>query len=195
VAPLLFLGIVLRGKLPDRLTEYVARHPNECEVAERFITLLARAPRCFHRDCFAPGHITGSAWLVSCTGDKVLLTHHLKLGGWFQLGGHADGDTDVLAVAQREGEEESGLAIRPLSTELFDIDIHVIPARKAEPEHLHFDLRFAFTVTDSEAFVVGNESHDLAWVPIADLASVTVERSMLRMAEKWLARDRATLPP
>ncbi len=114
MAPLLFSGIVLQGNLSDQLTDYLTRYPHERASIERFIALLAGEPRCFHRDCFMPGHVTGSAWLVNRGGDEVLLTHHLKLGGWFQLGGHADGDTDVLAVAQREGEEESGLAIRPL---------------------------------------------------------------------------------
>jgi 8-oxo-dGTP pyrophosphatase MutT (NUDIX family) len=57
------------------------------------------------------GHFTGSAWLVSGDGLRVLLTHHRKLGRWLQLGGHADGDRDLARVALREAEEESGLPI------------------------------------------------------------------------------------
>src|SRR3546814_13926519 len=52
------------------------------------------------------GHLTASAWLVDARGGHVLLTHHRKLGMWLQLGGHADGDTDLVAVALREARSE-----------------------------------------------------------------------------------------
>ena len=56
-----------------------------------------------------PGHLTGSAWIVSPDRRRTLLTHHRKLDRWLQLGGHADGQADLLAVAAREAKEESGL--------------------------------------------------------------------------------------
>ena len=61
----------------------------------------------------------------------VLLMHHTKLDKWFQLGGHCDGDPDVINVAIKEASEESGIKnIKPLSLEIFDIDIHLIPPHK-----------------------------------------------------------------
>ncbi len=59
------------------------------------------------------GHLTGSAWIVDRAHIWTLLTHHRKLDKWLQLGGHADGDPDLLAVALREAEEESGLGCDP----------------------------------------------------------------------------------
>jgi 8-oxo-dGTP pyrophosphatase MutT (NUDIX family) len=115
----------------------------------------------------------------------VLLTHHRKLGRWLQLGGHSDGDPDTLGVAQTEASEESGLCVRPLSEAVFDLDVHEIPARKGDPAHWHFDVRFALQVTGSEDFRVSGESLDLAWVPIDRLGEYTDEASMLRMARKW----------
>ncbi|MHC4994797.1 MAG: NUDIX hydrolase [Planctomycetota bacterium] len=170
----------------DLLTDYRARYPRETEAVERYTDFVRTHTDCFDRS-LAVGHVTGSAWLVNGAGTHVLLTHHRKLGRWLQLGGHADGDNDPLRVAMREASEESGLrGIEPVDTALFDLDIHAIPARGDEPEHSHYDLRFALRARGAEDFTVSDESHDLAWVRIDDLASMTDERSMLRMAAKWI---------
>jgi 8-oxo-dGTP pyrophosphatase MutT (NUDIX family) len=121
---------------------------------------------------------------VNEPGTHVLLTHHRKLDRWLQLGGHSDGDPDTLAVARREAEEESGLPVRVLGTAIFDLDVHEIPARKGDPAHYHYDVRFIF-VADHEGFEVSDESHDLAWVPIDGLADYSTEESLLRMGRKW----------
>ena len=176
-----------REELVRQLREYASRWPDEAAAVARFAAYIAATPRCFERG-LAAGHVTGSAWLVNRAGTHVLLTHHRKLGMWVQLGGHADGDGDLLRVARREAEEESGLAgIVPLGPGIFDIDVHRIPARGAEAEHLHWDVRHAFRAAGSEAYRVSEESHDLAWVEIRSLSALTAEESMLRMARKWLA--------
>ena len=169
--------------LPDLLDAYLARHPDERVTVWRFLDLLAQHPNCFHRDCWA-GHITASAWIVDPGGQRVMLTHHRKLDRWLQPGGHSDGDPDSLAVALREAEEETGLAVQPVSDGLFDIDIHPIPARGPEPEHAHFDVRFAL-VSRGMDYTVSHESHDLAWVPLGRLHEYTDEESVLRMGRKW----------
>jgi 8-oxo-dGTP pyrophosphatase MutT (NUDIX family) len=175
-----------RQPLLQLLADYARRFPSESAVVERFREFVQAEPRCFDRNLFA-GHVTGSAWVVNHARDAVLLTHHRKLGRWLQLGGHSDGNPDPLAVAMTEATEESGLAVAPLSTSVFDLDVHEIPARGADPAHFHFDVRFALGVAGSEAFRVSAESLDLAWVPIARLADYTDEESMLRMARKWPA--------
>jgi 8-oxo-dGTP pyrophosphatase MutT (NUDIX family) len=172
------------------LDVYRSRHHDEADVVARFESLLARAPRCYARD-FWPGHVTGSAWLVNASGTHVLLTHHRKLGSWFQLGGHSDGDSHTLRVALREAEEESGLAVAPITTDIFDLDVHEIPARREDPTHHHFDVRFALRTMSSDAFRVSAESHALSWVEVAHLRDYTTEESMLRMARKWQNRRMA----
>lgn len=166
------------------LEDYGRGHPAESAVVERFLAFVRGHERCFERDCF-PGHVTGSAWLVNGAGTHVLLTHHKKLGRWLQLGGHADGETDPLLAATREAEEESGLAVEPVGEAVFDVDIHEIPARGPDPLHLHYDVRFALRCRENEDFRVSDESHDLAWVPLANLSEYTKEESVLRMARKW----------
>lgn len=175
-----------RQRLLDLIDDYAVRYPEEREVAARFVSFICKNPRCFERDCWA-GHITGSAWLLNPARTHVLLTHHRKLGRWLQLGGHSDGESNTLMAAQREAEEESGLPVRVLQPWIFDLDVHEIPARKSDPAHFHFDVRFLFEA-DHDEFRVSNESLDLAWVPVADLADVTDEISVLRMGWKWLRR-------
>jgi 8-oxo-dGTP pyrophosphatase MutT (NUDIX family) len=177
-----------RQEIIRQLRDYQVRWQDESETVRRFIDFVSSNPDCFERQ-LQTGHVTGSAWVVNRVGTRVLLTHHRKLDLWVQLGGHADGEADIFRVARREAEEESGLeAIEPVSGALFDIDIHRIPARGEAPEHLHWDLRYAFRAVGSEAYRVSEESHDLAWIEIQSLESVTREESMLRMARKWMSR-------
>jgi 8-oxo-dGTP pyrophosphatase MutT (NUDIX family) len=104
------------------------------------------------------------------------------------LGGHADGDPDVLAVALKEAREESGLEdFEPLGGGIFDLDIHPIPARKDEPEHLHYDVRFVLRAMGPTAYTVSEESHDLRWVRLEEVVGLTEEESMMRMVRKWAA--------
>lgn len=173
-----------RAKLIGLLENYAERYPAESATCTRFLDFVQAHERCFQRDCWA-GHVTGSAWLVNSGRDHVLLTHHKKLDRWLQVGGHSDGATDPLAVAIKEAEEESGLAVVALEKAVFDIDIHEIPARKADPAHFHFDVRFALQTCAGDAFQVSEESHDLAWVPVQRLDDYTHEESVLRMARKW----------
>ncbi len=171
----------------ELLENYGKRHSEESGVVERFRIFVTENPDCFERT-LETGHITGSAWIISESGQETLLTHHRKLDIWVQTGGHADGECDVLAVAMKEAEEEAGLnSIAPVSPEIFDLDVHSIPARKSDPEHFHYDVRFAIRQTGSQEFVVSEESHDLAWVPLDDLEKYTSEESMLRMRQKSLA--------
>jgi len=131
------------------------------------------------------GHITGSCWIVNSTKDKVLLTHHLKLNIWVQLGGHTELDETVLESAYREGIEESGFEnLKTISNDIYDIDVHLIPERKGTKAHYHYDIRYVFEADDSIPFVVSDESHDLKWVAIKDIEMYSNERSILRMVEK-----------
>lgn len=149
--------------------EFVSRHPDCCERT------------------LAEGHLTGSAWLVSADGQRVLLTHHRKLDRWLQLGGHAEGDPDLAAVALREAREESGIEALAIESGVFDLDRHLIPARGADPAHWHYDVRFVVRALADESFTVSDESHALAWRPIDELAAdASVDESVRRMATKWI---------
>jgi len=157
---------------------------HEAAMTAAIIRFTETHTDCLLRSCL-PGHLTGSAWIVSPDRTRTLLTHHHKLDKWLQLGGHADGDGDLLAVALREAREESGLTrLHPVSAAIFDCDRHLIPARGKEPEHFHHDLRFMIEADPAEPLVISNESKDLAWVEVARVTALNPEESMARMVRK-----------
>lgn len=182
-----------RRPLLELLARYAALHPDEEGCVERVRSLALAHPDCFERRCH-PGHLTGSAWVLSADRRRFLLTHHRKLDRWLQLGGHADGDPDLAAVALREASEESGLgrfafldaggAGPPLP---IDLDVHAIPARAGEPSHDHHDLRYALVAQGGEARASG-ESHALRWFEMdaldSELAAIEADASLVRLGRK-----------
>lgn len=161
-----------------------AATPGEAQAVADTIAFIQAHPDHLLRTCLE-GHLTGSAWIVSPDRTRTLLTEHRKLHKWLQLGGHADGDPDLRAVALREAWEESGLTrLRPVGSELFDVDRHRIPARGNEPEHWHHDLRFLIEADPDEPLVVSSESKALSWVPLSAVTGLNAEESMARMVRK-----------
>jgi 8-oxo-dGTP pyrophosphatase MutT (NUDIX family) len=177
---------VTKHNLLALLAAHVPHDANEHEMCRRLTQFVGDHDDCFERS-LRIGHVTGSAWVLDTLYSHVLLTHHGKLDKWLQLGGHADGEPDVLRVAMREAMEESGLTdIRPATESIFDVDIHLIPACGGEPEHFHYDVRFLFTADRTEPLNLTNESKALAWVVLEQVGQLTREESILRMVRKTL---------
>ena len=176
--------MINRESLIHSLQSYSTLFPEEEIFKSRFLELLEHR-HSFHRD-HLPGHITGSAWIVNQDFSRVLMVLHAKLGRWLQPGGHADGDENVLNVALREAKEETGLNnFTILSHSFFDIDIHPIPTRKNFPGHLHYDIRFLLQASEQDVLTINDESRDLKWFPINELAALTENaRSIMRMVNK-----------
>lgn len=175
-----------RRLLLDKLSVYRTSNDEEVRLLETTRQFIIENTRCFDRS-LQIGHITGAAWILSLERTHVLLTHHRKLNKWLQLGGHADGDPDVLRVAIREAQEESGIKeFTPLSDRIFDIDVHEIPPHKNVPQHLHYDIRFLLEADMKAPLKITDESHDVRWIPIARVSEFTNESSILRMVNKSL---------
>lgn len=130
------------------------------------------------------GHVTGSAWIVNAEYSCIVLLYHAKLKKWVQPGGHCDGQSDVLQVAQREAEEETGLVATPLSTQVFDVDIHQIPEYWNTPAHFHFDVRYLFQADENQIPVCNEESKAVRWVSLEEAKVLSGEQSVQRMIEK-----------
>ena len=158
-----------------------------CRHRDRVLEFLAEHPDAAQRAC-ETGHLTGSAVVVDASASRTLLLHHRKLGRWFQPGGHADGDTNLAAVALREATEETGIAGLAVTTRAIDVDVHFVEP-PGERAHLHLDIRY-LVLAPPEAMEVGNEeSLALRWLAEAELDHLQpcVDASTRRLVHRGLA--------
>lgn len=168
------------------LLEAYTPTPDEASFKTIMLDFIEKYPNCFERS-LSIGHITASCWLINKNNTHALLTHHAKLDKWFQLGGHCDGHTNVLEVAIKEAQEESGTkAISPVSNHIFDIDIHLIPSNKKEVAHFHYDVRFLLQMQTDEFPVPSDESKALQWIEKDIKALPTDNPSVVRLFNKWI---------
>ena len=173
------------------LDAYSPFNPTEAAMRDQMRTFVTENEACFDRT-FAPGHITASCWIVNirATGERqrnqALLTWHKRLNRWLQMGGHLEpNDRSLLEASLREAREESGLqTVRPVAAAIFDLDVHLIPERKYEHAHYHYDVRFLLEADPAEPLIVSSESRDVAWVPLAGIATLNADASIQRMIAK-----------
>ena len=176
-----------RSELLRLLTGY---HPGD-EAEQRYrvemLDLAAAAHDPFDRAQYEPGHFTASGFVVHPDGEQVLLVHHAKLGIWVQPGGHVDADDpSPFDAAVREVREETGIDhIRPVTRELFDIDVHVFGGLGDQPRHLHYDLRFTL-IADDATLRSNAEVIAAGWFTLGDLAGLGVDESVRRPVGKVL---------
>lgn len=139
-------------------------------------------------DTYEPGHFTVSAFVTDAQVGRLVLVHHKRVGSWLQPGGHIEPeDASLEAALWRELEEEAGLVLlEPASPDLFDVDIHTVPATERRPAHRHFDLRFHLTTTQSHLEPAPG-GDPVSWVPLGDVDNWTSDASVLRATAKLVA--------
>ncbi len=173
-----------RISLKQNLENYRSPFEEEVSFIPDFLELL-KDEQAYRRERLQ-GHFTASAWIVNKRRTHTLLTLHRKLNKWLQLGGHADGNENLIEVAMKEAQEESGLtSLRLVDWSIFDIDKHVIPENKGVPQHFHYDVRFLLEAEINEPLTLSEESNDLAWVSFEAVEDMVGQHSsILRMLEK-----------
>ena len=187
-----------RKQLLRQLAAY--RPYNEQEAADRALILECLTA---HEDIFSRenrlAHMTASAWVVNRARTKVLMAYHNIYHSWSWLGGHADGDADLLAVALREVSEESGLAAQHVraadaaggifSLEVLTVDVHEKRGAYV-PSHLHLNVTYLVEADEEELlYIKEDENSGVAWfAPEEALAASTepwfVERIYRTLNEK-----------
>lgn len=172
-----------RQPLIEMLAAYRGVDAGEESMRREMLDFVQNEPQCFERSLLK-GHLTASAWVVDPDRKSVVMLLHTKLGLWLQAGGHADGNPDLLQVALQEVQEETGLVVKPVKPDIFDVDIHTIPARKEVPEHLHYDVRFLLEADPGASLQINHESRKLAWIPLKKVSEYNSDRSVLRLADK-----------
>jgi 8-oxo-dGTP pyrophosphatase MutT (NUDIX family) len=167
------------------LERHAREVPESGPVVVSMLALLDSAGDPFSRQRVEPGHFTASAFVLCPERRRVLLIHHQKLGRWLQPGGHVEpADVDLLAAAQREVVEETGVRLAArLGSGIFDVDVHPIPVTAKIGAHRHFDVRYAFLAASLD--VQGSaEVLGVRWVELEVAHRLTDERSVLRCVER-----------
>ncbi len=117
----------------------------------------------------ALAHFTASAWVVDLKHEKVLLAYHNLYDSWSWLGGHADGQEDLLAVAMKEVTEESGLTkLRPVSKEIFSLEVLTVEGHEKKgayvSSHLHLNITYLIEASEEESLTIKpDENSQLGW--------------------------------
>ena len=137
-----------------------------------------------------PLHLTASALIVHPPTRRVLLRWHQRQQAWLQVGGHGDpGETDALAIALRESEEETGLTdLVPWPDDAVrQVVIVPVPAARHEPAHEHADVRFVLATAAPDAIRAEKPDAPLQWVTVAQARELTSQpnlRELLARVDK-----------
>ena len=149
------------------------------DQAELLRRLKSGEPLLGRENCSA--HFTASAWVVSPQRDQVLMAYHNLYDSWAWLGGHADGEADLLSVAMREVREESGLVdVRPVLEDIFSLEILSVSGHEKRgeyvPSHLHFNVTYLLEA-DPKAPVrcKADENKAVAWFPLDQAVAASRE--------------------
>ena len=161
---------------------------NEQEEADKFLILqwIRENDNAFLRENTV-AHMTASAWVVNRERTKVLMVYHNIYNSWSWLGGHADGETDLLFVAVREVKEEAGISnVRPVSEEIFSLESLTVDGHmkkgKYVSSHLHFNLTYLLEADSEEAVSIkADENSGVAWF--------SPEEALMRSTEPWFVKN------
>lgn len=166
------------------LIEALERFAPYNEQEERDRALIVRALReeaaVFSRENERM-HMTASAWVTNARRDRVLMVYHNLYDSWSWLGGHADGERDLLAVALREVREESGLTrVVPLTEDIFSVEILTVSGHEKRgvyvPSHLHLNLTYLLEADEHDALrVKPDENSGVRWFALTDALAASTE--------------------
>lgn len=186
----------------DLISQLRAFQPwNEQEDRDReaLLRLLENGQAFYGRE--DPAHLTASAWVVSPDRDRVLLAYHNLYNSWAWLGGHADGERDLLSTALREVREESGLEnVRPVSRDIYSVEILTVDGHEKRGRYVssHLHLNVTFLLEADPAAPVhrkADENSAVAWFSLEEAVSASTEPWFRQRIYSKLNAKLAGFPP
>nr|WP_295285361.1 NUDIX hydrolase [uncultured Blautia sp.] len=144
-----------------------------------------------HEDAFSRenkiAHITASGWVVNKDRSKVLMVYHNIYDSWSWIGGHADGETDLLATAMREVREETGIKnVCPVTDEIISIEALTVDGHIKNgsyvSSHLHLNVTYLLEADSEETVSIkADENSGVAWF--------TPEEALKKSTEPWFVEN------
>lgn len=169
-------------ELMQKIRAYTPYNEQEEHDKAAMLRFLAGAPDALTRDN-TTAHMTASAWIVNRTCTRVLMVYHNIYDSWSWTGGHADGDADLLRVALREAQEETGLVdVSPLSTDIFSLEVLTVDGHikrgKYVSSHLHLNATYLLVADENAPLAIkADENSGVAWF--------TLEGAVAASSEPW----------
>ena len=169
-------------KLIEQLEKYQPVNEQEEKDKLFIISCLKQFDNIFSRENNL-AHMTASAWVVNKNHDKVLMAYHNIYDSWSWLGGHADGETDLLRTAMREVSEESGIHnIHPVSDDIYSLEVLTVDGHIKRGEyvssHLHLNVTYLIEADEDEILSIKpDENSGVKWFGL--------DESIKASSEKW----------
>ncbi len=166
--------------LLKQLTAFVPFNEQEARDRELLLGCLRREPEVLTRKN-PLAHFTASAWVVNPAHTRVLMAYHNIYRSWSWLGGHADGESDLLAVALREVREESGIrSARPVSRDIFSVEALTVDGHEKRgayvSSHLHLNVTYLLEADEEEALSIKpDENSGVRWFTLEESETVPSE--------------------
>ncbi len=159
-------------KLKEQIEKYVPYDEQEERDKEQMLKFINSFDDVLTRNNIF-GHFSASAFVVNKEKTKMIVVYHIINEGWIYPGGHADGEEDLLSVAVREVEEETGLKVKVLDNNIYSIQSAPVKGHvkrgKYVSAHLHLDVLYVMEADDTIPLVYReDESKGVKWVPFEE---------------------------
>ena len=167
-------------RLIRQIENYTPFNPQEMRDKAQILAFLRSGTELFTRDN-PVAHLTASAWVVSPDRRQVIMVYHNLYKSWSWMGGHADGDHDLLHVAKKEVMEECGLTeLTVVSPEIFSLEILSVAGHEKKgaylSSHLHLNVTYLFEADPAQPLrIKPDENSGVAWVAVEDIPKKTNE--------------------
>lgn len=182
--------------LYEEIERYKPVNEQETRDREQMLEFIKNNPDFLLRDNLV-AHFTASAWTVNKERTKTLMVYHNIYKSWSWIGGHADGEEDLCAVAMRELKEETGVAHAKLvSKDFFSLETIIVDGHEKRgayvPSHLHMNVTYLAEADENERLVIKeDENQAVKWWTFEEALQVSTEPWMVeRIYKKLIEKGR-----